>query len=215
MIWCGYASGVTSNSSDHYFTALPASAADLIERRVQLGSRDVSVVTAAGVFSPQRLDGGTSVLLRSVPTPPATGTFLDLGTGWGPIALTLGLESPDATVIGVDVNERALGLLAENARRLDLGNIHAATPDSVPADVEFDLIWSNPPIRVGKTILHDMLVKWLGRLAPGGVAYLVVQKNLGSDSLQKWLSEQWPEWPVSRLASAKGFRVIEVIRPQQ
>lgn len=171
------------------------------------------MVTAAGVFSPGRLDGGTSVLLRSVPTPPSGGTFLDLGTGWGPIALTLAMESPGASVIGVDVNERALGLLAENARRLGLENVQAATPDAVPADTEFDLIWSNPPIRVGKAALHEMLLLWLSRLAPGGAAYLVVQKNLGSDSLQRWLSDQWPEWSVSRLASAKGFRVLEIIRP--
>jgi 16S rRNA G1207 methylase RsmC len=77
----------------------------------------------------------------------------------------------------------------------------------VPAEVRFDEIWSNPPIRIGKEPLHALLLTWLPRLAPGGRAVLVVGKNLGADSLQRWLGEQG--YPTTRLASAKGFRVLE------
>ncbi|GAB3079289.1 class I SAM-dependent methyltransferase [Pedococcus soli] len=202
------------NDHDHYFTAEPVSAAQQRSTTVELAGREVTVRTAAGIFSPDGIDKGTAVLLREAPAPPKTGALLDLGCGWGPITLTLALRSPGATVYGVDVNERALDLLRTTAASLDLGSVHACRPGDVPADVEFAAIWSNPPIRVGKAVLHDMLLTWLPRLAVGGAAYLVVQKNLGSDSLQKWLGEQLPAdaYVVGRFALDKGFRVLEVRR---
>ncbi|MGI8949813.1 MAG: class I SAM-dependent methyltransferase [Ornithinimicrobium sp.] len=206
---------------EHYFTAEPVSDGELRERTIELAGHTVTVHTAGGVFSPGDLDKGTAVLLRSAPPPPADGTFLDLGCGWGPLALTLALASPQATVYAVDVSRRALDLTRRNADRLGCaatlangpssgGGIVTAEPDGVPDDVTFDLIWSNPPIRVGKQALHEMLVHWLPRLAPGGTAYLVVSKNLGADSLQTWLTTQLPHADVSRHASSKGFRVLAV-----
>lgn len=196
---------------DHYFTAEPASAADLRPLEVSLAGRSLSVHTARGVFSPDRVDHGTAVLLRHVPPPPAEGDLLDLGCGWGPLSLTLGLRSPGARVWAVDVNERALDLVRRNASDLDLANVMASRPDDVPAEVRFAALWSNPPIRVGKPALHVMLLQWLPRLAPGAPAYLVVQRNLGSDSLQTWLTDQG--WPATRFASDKGFRVLQVLAP--
>ncbi|HSO65661.1 MAG TPA: methyltransferase [Ornithinibacter sp.] len=194
---------------DHYFTASPASADERRRLRVRLAGRDVEVEVAPGVFSPGGLDKGTAVLLEEAPAPPPTGTFLDLGCGWGPIALTLGLLSPAATVHAVDVNERALDLARRNAAALGLTGVHASTADGIPDAVRFDLIWSNPPIRVGKAALHGLMRTWLPRLAPGGVAHLVVQKNLGSDSLQRWIGTELA-LPCTRLASSRGFRVLEV-----
>ena len=180
---------------------------------VRLAGRDVEVETAPGVFSPGRIDLGTQVLLRSVPSPPATGELLDLGCGWGPLALTLGMLSPAARVWAVDVNERALDLVRRNAAGLGLTRVTAATPDAVPDDVRFDAIWSNPPIRIGKDALHTLLATWLPRLADDATAHLVVQRNLGADSLQQWLAAQWPGMlHVERLASAKGYRVLSVAR---
>ncbi|HEV7196341.1 MAG TPA: methyltransferase [Pedococcus sp.] len=202
------------SSHDHYFTAEPASPAQQRVMTVRLAGREVSVRTAGGVFSPDAVDKGTAVLLREVPAPPPSGTLLDLGCGWGPIALTLALTSPGATVYAVDVNERSLDLTRTNASSLGLANVVATQPDGIPDDVRFDAIWSNPPIRVGKAVLHAMLQHWLPRLAPGGVAYLVVQRNLGSDSLQRWLGEQLDTdaFSVTRFATDKGFRLIEVRR---
>jgi 16S rRNA (guanine1207-N2)-methyltransferase len=204
-----------SEQTDHYFTAEPASAAERRQLRVSLAGREAIVATAPGIFCPDRVDTGTAVLLSEAPTPPPTGNLLDIGTGWGPVALTLGLLSPDASIWAVDVNQRALVLARDNARTLGLSDFHALTPDEVPAGITFDAIWSNPPIRVGKVALHDLLMTWLPRLTPGGTAYLVVQKNLGSDSLQRWLStELRPGEPgaftVGRHATARGFRVISV-----
>jgi 16S rRNA G1207 methylase RsmC len=198
---------------DHYFTASPASSAELRERQMVLGDRMVSVLTAGGIFSPDGIDRGTSVLLKHAPDPPPAGTFLDLGCGWGPLALTMALRSPEATVHAVDVNRRALDLASRNAQRLGLLRVSALLPEEVPDDTAYDLIWSNPPIRVGKAVLHEILRAWLPRLAPGGQAWLVVQKNLGADSLQRWLATELPALTVDRPATSGGFRLIRVGRP--
>ena len=139
-----------SEQTDHYFTAEPASAAQRRALRVFLAGQEVMVETAPGVFCPDRVDIGTAVLLAEAPAPPPTGNLLDLGSGWGPIALSLGLRSPGASIWAVDVNQRALSLARDNAKALGVNDFHAVTPDEVPADIRFDAIWSNPPIRVGK-----------------------------------------------------------------
>lgn len=199
-------------AGDHYFTAQPAAPADRRQLEVELAGRRLTVAVAAGVFSADRLDVGTRVLLREAPAPPADGALLDLGCGWGPVTLTLALRSPAATVYAVDVNERALDLTRANAAAHGITNVVAGRPEAVPCDVRFAAIWSNPPIRVGKTELHAMLRRWLPRLVPGGQAYLVVQKNLGADSLQRWIRTDLG-LPCSRYAMDKGFRVLQVNGP--
>ncbi len=172
----------------------------------------VTATSDRGVFSYGRLDLGTSVLFGLAPAPPLNGTFLDIGCGWGAIALTMASLSPAAKVYAVDVNPRALHLVADNAAALHLRNVHALRPDEVHPGITFDLIWSNPPIRIGKTALHGILDKWLGRLSPDGKAFLVVQKNLGADSLADWLRRRG--FAVERIGSRKGFRVLRVERAQ-
>ena len=162
------------------------------------------LATDRGTFSPGRLDPGTGFLLDAAPEPPTAGRFLDLGCGYGPIACTLAQLAPGAEVVAVDVNERARALCAANAAALGLGNVVVAAPDAV--DGTFDLLWSNPPIRIGKAALHDLLRHWIGRLAPGGTAVLVVNRHLGADSLQRWLTEEGH--PTERLASKKGYRLL-------
>ncbi|MFT4028393.1 MAG: methyltransferase [Protaetiibacter sp.] len=200
-------------SSEHYFSASPSGDAVLRTISVRLAGRELEVTTAGGIFSPGQVDVGTQVLLAHTPAPPPGGHFLDLGCGWGPIALTLALESPHATVWAVDVNERALELLRRNASSLGLDNVRVCRPEEVPADIRFRTIWSNPPIRVGKNELHAMLSEWLPRLDTGSDAWLVVARNLGSDSLQRWLQGELPsDFTVLRAATSKGFRVLRVRR---
>lgn len=172
----------------------------------------VSADSDRGVFSYGRLDRGTQVLFDLAPSPPPSGAFLDVGCGWGAITLTLASLAPAAKVYAVDVNPRAVELAGLNAKALGLDNVHVSHPDDVHPGITFDLIWSNPPIRVGKKELHLILDKWLNRLAPSGEAYLVVQKNLGSDSLADWIREHG--FRVERIGSRKGFRVLHVKRPQ-
>lgn len=210
---------VSAPQIDHYFST-PAGEFERRTITVELAGRTVAVVTAPGIFSPGHVDLGTKVLLREMSAPPG-GHLLDLGCGWGPIALTMASLNPDATVWAVDVNERSLALTRENAERLGLKNVRAVLPHEVPSDIGFSEVWSNPPIRVGKEVLHDLMLQWLPRLVPGASAFLVVQKNLGADSLHRWLEEQFSPGGsggvnahVVRVASSKGFRVLEVIREE-
>lgn len=200
-------------TNEHYFSAQPESELKLRRFTTTLAGREVELHTAGGIFSPDRIDAGTRVLLSSIPNPPQDGNLLDLGCGWGPIALTLALASPGAIVWAVDVNERALDLVRRNAAELGLTNINACLPDDVPDTVIFSTIWSNPPIRVGKNELHGLLERWLPRLDSGSDAWLVVQRNLGSDSLHRWLEESLPDdCTIVRASTNKGYRVLRVRR---
>ena len=196
-------------ANEHYFSAEPGSELKLRTIQATIAGRAVELQTANSVFSPAGVDAGTRLLLSSVPAPPPGGNLLDLGCGWGPIALTLAAESPHATVWAVDVNERSLDLTRRNASVMGLTNVNACLPSDVPSDISFMTMWSNPPIRVGKDSLHSMLQLWLPRLESGTDAWMVVQKNLGSDSLQRWLELEFPEdFVFSRAATNKGYRVL-------
>jgi len=198
---------------DHYFSPAPSGPEERRTVRFRVAGREFRLSTAAGVFSADRLDPGTAVLLRKAALPSAgeTGPLLDLGCGYGPIACVLATVAPSATVWAVDVNARARQLAAENAEALGVADrVRVCAPEEVPAGVRFSQIWSNPPVRVGKAELHRMLDTWLPRLAPDGVAWLVVARNLGGDSLQRWLADSG--WTVVRHASQKGYRVLRVTR---
>lgn len=198
-------------AESQYFASEPTT--PLVRERFTctVWDRRLELVSAGGVYSRGHLDHGTAVLLREI-EPPTSGRILDLGCGYGVIGVAIALASPSTSVLGVDVNTRAVLLSNENAVSLGVADrFTAVTPDQVDPEATYDEIWSNPPIHIGKPALHALLLEWLPRLAPGGRAVLVVGKNLGSDSLQRWLIEQG--WPTTRLASAKGFRVLEVTTP--
>jgi 16S rRNA G1207 methylase RsmC len=179
-----------------------------------VAGRSYALESAGGVFSADRLDPGTAVLLRKAELPGVAedGPLLDLGCGYGPITCVLAATAPRATVWAVDVNDRARQLTARNAAAAGVAErVRVCAPPRVPAGVAFSQIWSNPPVRVGKDELHRLLAGWLPRLAPGGVAWLVIARHLGGDSLQRWLAGQG--WTATRHASQKGYRVLRVTRP--
>lgn len=214
--------------AQHYFDRDPDSSSRPATADLVLPDLHLRLNTDRGVFSPAKVDLGTRVLLESVPAPAQQGRLLDLGCGYGPIALTLAARAPHARVLGVDVNARAVALARNNAAQhgyenarfavvapeaglaVEQGPLPEAVPEPAPEELQgpFETVWSNPPIRVGKEVLRSMLRTWLGRLAPEGTAYLVVQRHLGSDSLHKWLTDQG--WDVRRIASRAGYRVLAV-----
>lgn len=205
---------IRSVSEEHYFTAEPTTPNGRHTVSFTAGGADFRLVSAPGVFSKGRLDPGTAVLLRKAPLPgpQEAGPLLDLGCGYGPVGLTLAVTAVASTVYCVDVNRRALELTRENAEQYQVADrVVAASPEQLPADLRFRQIWSNPPIRIGKSELHDLMEAWLPRLTDDGVAWLVVAKYLGGDSLQQWLTERG--WAVDRTASSKGYRVLRVSRP--
>jgi 16S rRNA (guanine1207-N2)-methyltransferase len=207
---------VGAGVSQQYFAEHPAARPRPGSVHVVTPDLHLELDTDSGMFSPTRLDPGTRLLLETAPQPPMKGEgeevgggdLLDLGCGYGPLALVLAARSPGAQVWAVDVNTRALELCARNAERAGLPNVHCAAPGDPALPSRFRLIWSNPPIRIGKAALHELLATWLARLEPAGAAYLVVQRNLGSDSLQRWLAESG--WPAERVAARAGYRVLRV-----
>ena len=194
--------------TDHYFSPRPAAPHRPGLVRVVLPDVYLELATDAGVFSPGRLDPGTRLLLDEAPAPPPAGDLLDLGCGYGPIACVLAKRAPGATVWAVDVNERALELCARNAAAAGLANVRCVTPDDPRLPSRLAGIWSNPPVRIGKAALHELLLRWLHRLAPDATAHLVVQRHLGADSLAAWLTAHG--LPTVRRGSRQSYRLLDV-----
>ena len=193
--------------TQHYFTPEPAvpSRPALVE--LSLRGLALQLQSDRGVFAYAHLDRGTEILLQTVPDPPG-GDLLDLGCGYGAIAVALALLEPSARIWAIDVNRRALDLTARNAAASGATNVTAVPPDDLPEGVTFSAIYSNPPVRLGKVPLHDLLQRWLPRLRPEGSAHLVVQRHLGADTLAAWLAAQG--YRVDRARSRQGYRVLEV-----
>ena len=199
-----------SDPTSQYFDPVPSASSAPRTVELLLPDLQVQLTTDRGVFAHDGVDPGTKLLLLEAPGPdPAGGgALLDLGCGYGPIAVTLGRRAPSASIWAVDVNERARALCAANAAAASLENVRVVAPDDVPDGIQFDGIWSNPPIRIGKPALHALLTRWLGRLADGGTAWLVVHKHLGADSLARWLESEGRT--VERLSSRAGYRILQV-----
>jgi 16S rRNA (guanine1207-N2)-methyltransferase len=189
----------------HYFDPVGDSPHKGRALSLKVAGRELTLQSGGGVFGRSAVDTGTQVLLDHVPPPAQEGALLDIGCGYGPIALSMAVLAEAATVWAIDVNERARELCRENAAAAELENVRVCAPDEVPPQ-RFATIWSNPPIRIGKKPLHELLDRWLSQLAEDGEAYLVIQRNLGSDSLHTWLESEG--WPTTRFATRHGFRVL-------
>lgn len=202
----------TDSAGEHYFSDAPGvgSAPSVIE--LTLPDAHFKLATDRGVFAGQAVDVGTKLLLLEGPPPCLEDkVIVDIGAGYGPIALTIASRNPQATVYAVEINSRARQLCTDNAETAGLSNVVVVAPEEVPSDLVIDRIWSNPPIRIGKQALHELLNLWLGQLRSGGSAHLVVQKHLGADSLAIWLKSQG--FMVQRRGSKKAFRLLDVSQP--
>ena len=198
---------------EHYFSSDPAAPKKTVSVLIQVGGKEIEIEAASGTFSSSRLDAGTAVLLKQDEHFPKDGNVLDIGCGWGPIGLSIASVSNSSKVFGIDINQRSIEQSNLNSSNLGLTNYSAMHSRELPSDLRFSAIWSNPPIRVGKKVLHELMETYIPRLEPGGRAMLVVQKNLGADSFQRWLSSRFPEAEVTRVATDKGYRVISLVSP--
>jgi 16S rRNA (guanine1207-N2)-methyltransferase len=192
----------------HYFDEQPGAPSAPRQVELRLPDMTLNLTTDRGVFGYGQIDSGSKLLLLKAPTPPSHGNLLDLGCGVGTLTVPLARRAPEATIWAVDVNSRARDLCAANAAANNVSNVRVAAPDEVPMDVRFECVWSNPPIRIGKPALHELLTMWLARLAPAGYSVVVVHKHLGGDSLQRWLTEQ--NYPTTRLTSSSGYRILHI-----
>lgn len=199
--------------AQHYFSKDPSAQQKQRQVSFEVAGRQIQAQTVSGTFSTSRLDPGTKVLLGLSADFPTSGDVLDIGCGWGPISLAIALSNPETKVFALDINERAVAQTNVNAKNLGLTNLAALTPENLNADQKFDAIWSNPPIRIGKPALHELMRTYLPRLKPGGVAYLVVQKQLGAESFQNWLAGEFEDCQVTKVENSKGYRVIRLRAP--
>jgi 16S rRNA (guanine1207-N2)-methyltransferase len=197
----------TPPAGGQYFAPEPAVASARATVPLVLPDLTTELVTDRGVFARDKLDVGTRLLLiDGPPLRPTSTRLVDVGCGYGPIAVALAHRAPRAGVWAVDVNRRAVELATENLRPYP--NARALLAEDVPGDLTVDEVWSNPPIRIGKPALHELLAHWHARLRPGGRMVLVVQKHLGADSLQRWCQAQG--WPTRRHRASATFRLLEV-----
>jgi len=195
----------------HYFAASPDVTSDPREVELPLADLTLRFHTDTGVFARDAVDAGTRILLSEGGTAASSGILVDLGCGYGPIAVALGRRSPGAEVWAIDPNERARALCRRNADRNDAANVVVMEPDAVPAG-PIDELWSNPPVRIGKPAMRRLVMEWLERLSPTGRAVLVIQKHLGADSFAAWLNESG--YPTTRLCARQAYRILEV-RPRE
>ena len=198
---------------EHYFSSDPAAPKKTVSLTIEVGGAAIRLDAASGTFSSGRLDPGTAVLLKQSEHFPKDGNVLDIGCGWGPIGVSIAKLEPKTMVYAIDVNQRSIDQSNVNSELNGLKNFLAMKPEQLCPDLRFSAIWSNPPIRVGKQVLHELMLKYIPLLEPGGKAVLVVSKNLGADSFMRWLQEQFPDAEVSRLGTDKGYRVIQLVSP--
>jgi len=200
-------------NNQQYFSEKPSSHWSTKSHELEIRGHQVHLESSSGTFSPRGIDNGTAVLLKYAPPLPQEGNFLDLGCGWGALSVILGLESPGAKVWGVDVNPRAISTAELNLRKNSIVNATICLPSQVPETAAFDVIWSNPPIRIGKKQLHELLKKWLPRMKQNGSAWIVVAKKLGADSLETWLNNGGAgSLSVERFANSRGYRLFRAER---
>lgn len=198
--------------TEHYYTNNPDLAHD--ERPVTfiaLGN-EITCVTDAGVFSRDGLDMGTRILLEALPE--LHGRVLDLGCGWGAAGIAVGKRWPDTEIVMTDVNLRAVELARRNAASNGVQNITAVCGDGF-ARVEgnFDSILLNPPIRAGKAVVYGLFAGSAARLNGGGTLYIVIRKQQGAESAEKYLSTLFAR--VDRIARDKGYWVFACGGPLQ
>lgn len=194
--------------ADHYFSNNPSSKSDRKKFEFTLKGHHFVFLSDRGVFSKNEVDFGSRLLVESFEVPDVEGNILDVGCGYGPIGLSLAKEYKERTIHMVDVNERALSLARENAGNNGVSNVRIYQ-SSVYEQVEgrYAAILSNPPIRAGKQVVHDILEKAYDHLLPGGELWIVIQKKQGAPSAMNKLEEVFSE--VEVVEKKKGYYIIK------
>lgn len=197
---------------NHYYSREPEAQSDPIYWTANLKGNGFRFKTDQGVFSKKEVDFGSRLLIESYILPEAQGPILDVGCGYGPIGLSLAKSFPERAVHMVDVNLRAAGLAKENAALNDIPNAVIYESDRYEAVEEkgFASIVTNPPIRAGKRIVHDILEQSRDYLVPGGTLWVVIQKKQGAPSAKAKMEEVFGE--VETAAKSKGYYIFKAIK---
>lgn len=195
---------------DHYYSSKPSSESNREIIKTKLVGKEFSFITDSGVFSKNRVDVGSEVLMEAAGKADfPDGNILDVGCGYGPIGLYLASAFPNRKIEMVDINERALDLAKENAKLNDISNvkIYKSSIFEQVEDTKYGAIISNPPIRAGKKVVHQILEESYDHLTTGGILQIVIQKKQGAPSAKKKMKEVFGN--VERVALEKGYWVLE------
>ncbi|MDA8346046.1 MAG: methyltransferase [Thermaerobacter sp.] len=189
---------------EHYFTSVPNARSEEQEVLLDVLGEEIRCTTDRAVFSGRGLDEGTRILLETVEVPRGA-RILDLGAGWGAIAVTLGVYY-GCEVVCVERNERAAALCARNLQQNRVeGTVLVGDGLDPVAGQQFDLVLLNPPIRAGKAVYYPWLAAARGHLLPNGALWVVVRTNQGAKSLRRELEAHYSD--VREVAIERGYRV--------
>ena len=187
----------------HYFTNDKVKSKEK-EIKVIINGTDLKFIVDNGIFSKKGLNFGTRSLLENINISKIKGEVLDFGCGYGPIGIYI-KKTSNCTVDMVDINERAINLAKKNAKLNEVtANIYKS---DIYSNIEkkYDFIITNPPIRVGKKILYDILFESLKHLKKDGKLIFVINKDQGAKSVLKDLNEKANATLISK---NKGFYII-------
>lgn len=193
--------------TEHYYSNKPTSTHDYRQLEVRIRNVDLKLITDAGIFSKNRLDPGTKLLIESLPLSTDLKEVFDLGCGYGPIGLTVAKLLPESTVYMSDINERAVELGIKNAQLNRITNVVIKPGDGFEAfsGQKFDMIITNPPIRAGKQVMYGLIDQAYEALHNDGWLVLVIKTKHGAKSMEAKLNLVFKK--VIELEKGSGYRV--------
>lgn len=192
---------------NHYFTNSDVKS-EIKRLDVKILDNNFTFLTDNGVFSKEKLDFGTRLLLENIDVENIYGDVLDVGCGYGPIGITVA-KITDSNVTMCDVNKRALHLSDLNIKENKVNNIETLLSDcysEIPANKKFDFIITNPPIHAGKDKVYEIVMNAKSYLKEKGTLYIVIRKDQGAKSMMKDLEKYYT---VNILEKSKGFFIIK------
>lgn len=198
--------------AEQYFTENPTASHDEHHVNYHLNGINLNLTTDAGVFSKNRVDYGSGVLIEQMLDQDLPGgNILDVGCGYGPIGLFAAKKWPDRQVDMVDVNERAMDLARRNAAANGAGNVNIFASDRYQEVTgQYAMIVTNPPIRAGKAIWSSILSEAKDHLLEGGILLVVIQKKQGAPSAKKLMAAAFGNCEI--LTRDKGYYILKSVK---
>lgn len=199
----------------HYYDEDPSVSSN--ERRIQyqVNQHLIHLITDNGVFSKDRVDYGSDVLIQTflkAHPPGPSKRIADVGCGYGPIGLMIAKVSPHHTITMLDVNHRALALVEKNKKLNDIDNVIVKESDALSAveNESLDFVLTNPPIRAGKETVHRIFEQAFDKLDANGELFVVIQKKQGMPSAKKKMEVLFGN--VEVLNKDKGYYILRSIK---